>query len=139
MTRIKCQSRSPAVSEDFYWHASLFSREKSEVVIPSTQDILECITILSNAKPHLRSIAGVIAQRTNLSPFTKGCRVSALSMRISEFFSELLAPPSQILLAGIGIGDNSRGSAVRCDDIFEYLRGTPPVDGTAMPSLRKGQ
>jgi hypothetical protein len=39
------------------------------------------------------SIAALTSQRTNLSPFTKGCRERGVSMRVSDFFSDLLGPP----------------------------------------------
>ena len=42
----------------------------------------------------VESIAALTSQRTNLSPFTKGCRERGVSMRVSDFFSDLLGPPA---------------------------------------------
>jgi hypothetical protein len=41
----------------------------------------------------LKNIAALTSQRTNLSPFTKGCRERGVSMRVSDFFSDPLGPP----------------------------------------------
>ena len=39
-------------------------------------------------------VAALTSQRTNLSPFTKGCRERGVSMRISDFFSDPQGPPT---------------------------------------------
>ena len=43
------------------------------------------------------SIAALTSQRTNLSPFTKGCREWGVSMRVSDFFSDPLGPPTLLI------------------------------------------
>ena len=41
-------------------------------------------------------IAALTSQRTNLSPFTKGCREWGVSMRVSDFFPDPQGPPTSM-------------------------------------------